>query len=55
VWALLRGARDPGVAAAVAEGSRVSGLRGGRGGRGGPGAAPGADGADGVERDVVVE
>ena len=55
VWALLRGAADPGIAAAVAGGATVTAGYGGRGGRGGPGAAPGGDGADGVERDVVVE
>lgn len=55
VWALLRGGRDPGLAAAVASGAVVHLGHAGRGGRGGPGAAPGGDGADGVERDVVVE
>ncbi|MBI5490875.1 MAG: hypothetical protein HY905_26320 [Deltaproteobacteria bacterium] len=55
VWALLGGAPDPGVAAAVAAGATVVPGHGGRGGRGGPGAAPGGDGADGVVMDVVVE
>jgi hypothetical protein len=55
VWALLRGAPDPGIAAAVRAGAEVGFGRGGAGGHGGAGAVPGGDGATGEGIDVVVE
>jgi hypothetical protein len=55
IWAVLRGAGDPGIESAAARGCTFTLSGGGSGGTGGGGAAPGVNGADGMEENVVIQ
>jgi hypothetical protein len=54
VWAILRGAGDPGIELAASRGCTFELGEGGIGGSGGGGSAPGGDGTDGIEQNVIV-
>ena len=55
IWALLRGAGDPGIELAASAGCDFNLGEGGEGGSGGGGAAPGGDGAAGILDNVVIQ
>lgn len=54
IWAILRGAGDPGIEHSASLGCSFHLGEGGRGGGGGGGASPGGDGAEGTQQNVVI-